>query len=94
MIYIYRYIHRSFHLNSYIDQCQELIDALVDRKDLAVYQTAVRSAAGETADWQYEVDDTFVGYVERGTTQYLDRKDALMVGFNYERWLGGIGQRT
>lgn len=82
----------------YIDQCQELIEALVERKDLAVYQTAVRTATGETVGWQDEfVDDTFLIYVERGTTQYLDgagRKDALPVAFNYERWIGGLGQRA
>lgn len=65
----------------------------MERKDLAVYQTAVRAATGETADWQDEVDETFIGYVERGTTQYLDGKDALLVGFSYERWIGGAGQR-
>jgi hypothetical protein len=82
----------------YVDQCQELIEAAVDRKDRTVYQTVARTATGETADWQDDVaDEVFLNYVERGTTQYLDgagRKDALPVAFNYERWIGGLGQRV
>jgi hypothetical protein len=80
----------------YIDQCQELIEAAVDRKDRIVYQTAARTATGETADWQDDVDETFLNYVERGTAQYLDGagKDALPVAFNYERWISGLGQRA
>jgi len=81
----------------YIDQCQELIEAAVDRKDRMVYQAAARTATGETAAWQDEiVDEVFLNYVERGTAQYLDgagRKDALPVAFNYDRWIGGLGQR-
>jgi len=82
----------------YVDQCQELIEAAVDRKDRIVYQAAARTATGETPDWQ---DDTageaFINYVERGTTQYLDgagRKDPFPVAFNYERWISGLGQRA
>lgn len=82
----------------YIDQCQELVEALVERKDLVVYMTAVRTATGEAAGWQDEVvDDAYLVYVERGTTRYLDgagRKDALPVAFNYERWISGLGQRA
>lgn len=82
----------------YIDQCQELIEAAVDRKDRIVYQTAARTAIGEGTDWQNDVaDEVFVNYVERGTAQYLDGaggKDALPVAFNYERWVGGLGQRV
>jgi phosphatidylinositol 3,5-bisphosphate 5-phosphatase len=81
----------------YVDQCQELIEAAVDRKDRIVYQTAARMATGETINWQDDVaDEAFLNYVERGTTQHLDnagRKDALPVAFNYERWIGGLGQR-
>jgi len=81
----------------YVDQCQELIEAAVDRKDRLVYQVAAKIAAGET-DWQHDVvDEAFLNYVERGTTQYLEgasRKDALPVAFNYERWIGGQGQRV
>jgi hypothetical protein len=82
----------------YIDQCQELIEAAVDRKDRIVYQTAARTAIGEGTDWQNDVaDEVFVNYVERGTAKYLDGaggKDALPVAFNYERWVGGLGQRV
>lgn len=69
----------------------------MERKDLAVYQIAVRTAAGDTVGWQDDpAEDAFVAYAERGTTQYLDgsgRKDALPVAYNYERWVGGTGQR-
>lgn len=78
----------------YIDQCQELTEASVERKDLAVYLTAVRIATGE-ADGI--ADDTYLAYVQRGTSRYLDvttRTDALPVTFNYERWINGLGQRT
>lgn len=80
----------------YIDQCEELIEAAVDRKDRIVYQTAARTAAGETVDWHNDVDEAYFSYVERGTAQYLDgagQKDALPVAFNYERWISGLGQR-
>jgi hydroxyethylthiazole kinase-like sugar kinase family protein len=78
----------------YIDQCQELTEASVERKDLAVYLTAVRMTTGEADE---VADDAYLVYVERGTSRYLDgttRTDALPVTFNYERWISGLGQRT
>lgn len=81
----------------YIDQCQDLIEALgVQRKDRSIYQTVIRTATGEVADWHDDaVDETYLAYVERGTTQYLDGgKEALPVAFNYDRWLGSAGQRV
>lgn len=83
----------TYGIYRYIDQCQELVGALVERKDLAVYQTAVRTAAGDSDGQDDVVEDAFIAYVERGTTQYLDRKEALPVAFNYDRWIGGVGQR-
>lgn len=67
--------------------------ALVERKDLAVYQTAVRTAAGDSDGQDDLAEDAFIIYVERGMTQYLDRKEALPVAFSYDRWIGGLGQR-
>ena len=78
----------------YIDQCQELLDApttMGERKDLEVYSTAVRTAAGETPDRPEEVPKDFIAYVERGKIQCLEGvsgKDGLSVVFNYDRWLG------
>lgn len=75
-----------------------MTEAAVDRKDRMVYQTAARTATGEATAWQDDIaDEVFLNYVERGTSQYLDsagRKDALPVAFNYDRWVGGLGQRV
>jgi hypothetical protein len=77
----------------YIDQCQELLDAprRAERKDLDIYQGAVRTATGETADWPDEYpDEVFMIYVEQGTSRYLDgaeHREVLPITFNYERWV-------
>jgi hypothetical protein len=79
--------------NSYIDQCQDLLDApiLAEKKDLDLYHAAVRTAMGEIPDGKNDAaDDVFAAYVERGTIQFLDgrgRRDNLIVPFNYERWV-------
>jgi phosphatidylinositol 3,5-bisphosphate 5-phosphatase len=86
----------SFLTCRYIDQCQELLDAptIAERKDLDVYQIAVRTSTGDLNEWHDESpDEAFSTYVERGTTRYLDgsgRKEAFPIVFNYERWLGPL----
>ena len=54
-----------------------------------MYQTAVRTAAGDSDGQDDVAEDAFIAYVERGTTQYLDGKEALPVAFSYDRWIGG-----
>jgi len=65
----------------YIDQCQELIEAAVDRKDRIVYQTAARTAIGEGTDWQNDVaDEVFVNY-DRGMKSVLEcEPDVILMG--------------
>lgn len=73
------------------------METQIARKDLAVYQSAVRAATGALWDWQESVpDEAFDAYVERGTARYLDGagQTSLPVSFNYERWVGGSGQRA
>uniref|UniRef100_A0A0W0FVL4 Putative polyphosphoinositide phosphatase n=1 Tax=Moniliophthora roreri TaxID=221103 RepID=A0A0W0FVL4_MONRR len=81
--------------HGYIDQCQELLDARFiggERKDLEVYTNAVKTAAGEL-DWSEAViPKELVMYVEYGKPEYIGRKEALPVQYNYERWLSGLGQ--
>lgn len=67
-----------------------------ERKDLEVYSMAVRTASGDMYEWQEQLSDSFISYIEHGTTQYLDgmtRQEALPVTFNYERWLAGVESR-
>lgn len=66
-----------------------------ERKDLEVYSTAVRTAAGEIPERSEEVSKDFITYLERGKIQHLEstsRKDgsSILVAFNYDRWLGSI----
>lgn len=85
----------SSRLNRYIDQCQELLDApatLGERKALEVYALAIQTARGDTHDyWPEEIPKEFFSYIERSSTQYLDggKKEALLVSFDYDRWLSG-----
>ena len=93
-VWVVRRLHSQWAC-SYIDQCQELLDApttMGERKDLEVYSTAVKTAAGEMPDRPEEIPKDFITYVERGRIQHLEgigRKDGLSVVFNYDRWLGG-----
>jgi len=51
-----------------------------ERKDLEVYSTAVRTAAGEIPDRPEDVPKDFITYLERGRIQHLEginRKDSL-----------------
>jgi len=79
----------------YIDQCQELLYApatLGERKALEVYALAVQTARGDTHDYRSEeISKEFFSYIERSSTQYLDcgKKEALLVSFDYDRWLSG-----
>jgi len=84
----------------YIDQCQDLLVGPIDggeRKDLEVYQFAVRTALGETFDILDEApDEAFLTYLGQGVITHLHdggRKDSTAGHFNYERWLGSAGQR-
>ncbi|TDL16362.1 hypothetical protein BD410DRAFT_816753 [Rickenella mellea] len=85
----------------YIDQFQSLQDSpssIADRKDIEVYQNAVRTGIGDRPHWQDEVimpDDTFIAYVEKASPNYYDnaaRRDAAL-GTYYEKWVGGGAQR-
>jgi hypothetical protein len=63
--------------DSYIDQCQDLLDArvLVEKKDLDLYHAAVKTAMGEIPDGKNDAaEDVFAAYIERGTIQFLDGK--------------------
>jgi phosphatidylinositol 3,5-bisphosphate 5-phosphatase len=82
--------------SSYIDQCQDLLDApsVAERKDLDLYQAIVRIAGGEMADSEDDIaESTFTAFIEKGNTQYLGRRDTLPTQFNYERWVGGAQPR-
>ena len=82
-------------LDSYIDQCQELLDApatLGERKALEVYALAVQTARGDTHEyWPEEIPKEFFSYIERSSTEYHDggKEAALSVSFDYDRWLSG-----
>jgi len=83
-------------LPSYIEQCQELLDAPVtslEKRNLEVYVQTIETGMGfDDCSSNYDVPKEFVGYVERSTTDYLDgaRKEAFPTTFNYERWLTSI----
>ena len=89
------YGYKDSHLNRYIEQCQELLDAPIsslEKRNLETYAQAVHTGRGEGLDdWveDYEVPKDLVAYVDRSSTDYLDgaRKEPFPVTFNYERWL-------
>lgn len=63
---------------------------LVDRKDLGVYQRAVRTSAGRQKE-ETTIEDALLVYVERGNLLQMDSSDSqevLPVSFDYGRWLG------
>ncbi|KZT18255.1 polyphosphoinositide phosphatase [Neolentinus lepideus HHB14362 ss-1] len=72
----------------YIDQCQDLLVASaageeeLEEKDLYCYHTSIRVGTGEELDAEEDDVGLFVGFVQRGMTEY-----AREAQWPYERWM-------